>query len=201
MKKCIIFIIGLSLILSSVFIAGCASNAPSTSLPTFGSKLSTIEPIEMALKLSDLPSGFTIKEGTERTSSDVGQKAHANGWKKGYFVEFDRSGTGKTLETEMIMQDISVYPIDNVNQIMANAQSKILKEAYANETVEQLSDPKIGDSSQAFRVKKNIFGIPITSFVIYFAKGDVVETIIMTGTSADYATLNQLAKVAAAKIR
>ncbi|MCX5905340.1 MAG: hypothetical protein NTV89_18150 [Proteobacteria bacterium] len=211
MKKSIILTAVLLLILG-VFIAGCTSNTSSSSpspaqtttsqpssVQTTASQLSTIDPSHMALTLSDVPTGFTMKMGTERTSSDVSQTALADGWKKGYYVEFDKTNTA-IRDYEVLQQTISIYPINNLNQVMTEASTSLLKEANATITVEQLSDPKIGDSSKAFRIKSNILGMPVTKFSIYYVKKDVFEGLSMGGTSADYETLKQLANVSASKI-
>jgi hypothetical protein len=154
----------------------------------------------MALALSDVPAGFTIKEGSEKTTSDMSQEALANGWKKGYDVEFQRMNTA-TQDYEILEQTISVYPISNLNQVMTEATTETLQKANATTTVEQLSDPKIGDSSKAFRIKTSYLGVPVTSFSIYFIKKDVYEGLVIGGTSADYETLKGLANVSASKIR
>ncbi len=201
MKKSIIFT-GVLLLIIAVFVAGCTSNSPAstaTPVPTTP-QLSTVDPSDMALALSDVPAGFTIKEGSEKTTSDMSQEALANGWKKGYDVEFQRMNTA-TQDYEILEQTISVYPISNLNQVMTEATTETLQKANATTTVEQLSDPKIGDSSKAFRIKTSYLGVPVTSFSIYFIKKDVYEGLVIGGTSADYETLKGLANVSASKIR
>src|SRR5208337_1856034 len=205
MRKSIILTVAFLLILS-IFIAGCTSIS-STSIPTpvqtTAIQLSTIDPSEMALTLSDVPAGFTIKEGSERTSSDMSQEAHANGWEKGYYVQFERSSTGTNtgvVDFEILEQTISVYPIDNVNQVLDERGPEILQTANTTFKVEQLSDPEIGDSSAAFRIKTSYSGVPINGFDIIFVKKDVYEEVASMGTSADYETLKNLANVSASKI-
>jgi hypothetical protein len=216
MKRSIIFTIVMLLIIT-VLIAGCTSNssssAPSavatstTPLPvqTTGSQLSTVDPSQMALTLSDVPAGFTLKEGTPLTSSDVSPTNIADGWIKGYEVEFQRTNNGAStgvVDVEFIAQVITVYPIDNVNQVMTQTGTNMLQESNATVTVEQLPDPQIGDSSQAFKITgKTSSGTPMISFFITFSKDDVVETLAWAGTSADYSTLNNLANIAEAKIK
>ena len=67
--------------------------------------------------------------------------------------------------------------------------------------IEELSDPKIGDSSRAFRIKTTVQGIPVTMFVIQFIKKDVHEEISDGGLSSDFESLKNIAKTAAAKIK
>ena len=205
MKKRIILTV-LSLLIVTIFIAGCTSNtSPSAPAPvqTTASQLSTIDPSDMALTLSDLPAGFTIKDGTELVASDMEKSAIANGWEKGYSVEFDRTNNGLrtgNLDIEMLQQSINVYPIANLNQVMTNSANEELQLANATVTVTQLPDPKIGDSSQAFRETIKVAGLQLTQFYISFIKKDVHENLYMGGTSADYETLKNLANVSASKI-
>ena len=158
----------------------------------------------MALTLSEVPAGFILKEGTPLTFSDASQTSLANGWEKGYNAEFDRSipVAGSIIpDIEVIQQYISVYPINNVNQVITQGGTKVLQSANATFKVEQLSDPKIGDFSQAYKLNYNLKNEQISGFIIYFAKKDVVESFIMQGTSADYSTLDNLANIAEAKVK
>jgi len=205
MRKNIILTLA-SLLILSIFLAGCTSNSPtSTTTPvqTTASQLSTIDPSDMALTLSDIPAGFTIKDGTELVASDMAKSAIENGWEKGYSVGFERTNNGLRtgiLDSEMIQQSINVYPIANLNQVMTNSANEELQQANATVTVTQLPDPGIGDSSQAFRWTTEIAGIQVTQFYISFIKKDVHENLYMGGTSADYETLKNLANVSASKI-
>ena len=189
----------------AILVSGCTSNTLSsttTTQPT-QSQLSTIDPSDMALTLSDVPAGFTIKDGTVLVASDMETSAIEAGWEKGYSVEFDRSNNGLRTgipDVELLQQSINVYPIANLNQVMTNAGNEELQKANATVTVTQLPDPGIGDSSQAFRVEMKVAGIQVTQFYISFIKKDVHENLYMGGTSADYETLKNLANVSASKI-
>ena len=146
MRKNIILTLA-SLLILSIFLAGCTSNSPtSTTTPvqTTASQLSTIDPSDMALTLSDIPAGFTIKDGTELVASDMAKSAIENGWEKGYSVGFERTNNGLRtgiLDSEMIQQSINVYPIANLNQVMTNSANEELQQANATVTVTQLPDP------------------------------------------------------------
>jgi len=205
MKKSIIFT-GVLILIIAVFVAGCTSNSPAsttTPLPTTA-RLSTVDPSDMALTLSDVPAGFSIVEGSEKTSSDVSQESLGKGWEKGYYVKFQKvnSATGTGIpDMEIIEQTISVYPISNLPQVMTMVSTGILQEANATVTVDQLSNPNIGDVSQAWRIKTQLQGIQLTGFTISYHKKNVWEGLSMVGTSADYATLKNLANVSASKIR
>jgi len=205
MKKSIIFT-GVLILIIAVFVAGCTSNSPAsttTPLPTTA-RLSTVDPSDMALTLSDVPAGFSIVEGSEKTSSDVSQESLGKGWEKGYYVKFQKvnSATGTGIpDMEIIEQTISVFPISNLPQVMTMVSTGILQEANATVTVDQLSNPNIGDVSQAWRIKTQLQGIQLTGFTISYHKKNVWEGLSMVGTSADYATLKNLANVSASKIR
>ena len=90
--KYLLFIV---LLVAVLITAGCVNNQNTviSSTPTSEIKLSTIEPSEMALQLSDVPDGFKIIERSEMTNSDVSYFGIDNGWKKGYFVRFERVDT------------------------------------------------------------------------------------------------------------
>jgi len=206
--------LSIGLIILLVCIVGCTSTAPPTSqitkspsslqatpTPNPENKLSTIEPSEMALQLSDVPPDFTIKERSERTRSDVDKSAIAMGWKKGYYVEFKQINV-PTQDSVAIIQKISVYPLNNINQLLTQNKTDLNNITAAKKVqVAQLSDPKIGDSSQAFWVRSTDPNTPYLGFVIGFVKKDVYELIAIGGTSANYQTLKDIANKAAAKIK
>jgi hypothetical protein len=152
----------------------------------------------MALTLSDVPAGFTIIQGKELIASDMNESAIQNGWKKGYSVVFERSDNGlQNGDHTILSQSISVYPIENLNQVMTFARSeKVPIDSSVKFT--QLPDPGIGDSSQAFELTE-VNGV--TDLYISFVKEDVHENLYMNGRSVDYETLKNLAKASASKIR
>ena len=154
----------------------------------------------MALQLSDVPANFPLLERSERTRSNVTQSELDLGWIKGYYVHFQRVDLVKR-EGEFIYQTIDVYPIENVNQILALTKKTPLENANESVQVDELSDPKIGDSSEAFRFRIIDSNIQIIGYGIIFTKKDVVESIVAAGTSADYQSLEDLVKKAAEKIR
>ena len=80
----------------------------------------------------------------------------------------------------------------------------VIKAGYTQQwgntsVVEDLSDPKIGDQSQAFRIT-NTYDKSKT-YIIIFNKMDVLETFTMTGITTDYETLKELAKKAASNVK
>ena len=197
-------VISIGLIIILVCIAGCSTTPSTTQItptPTPESILSTIDPSEMALQLSDMPDGFEIGERSERTRSDVSQGALDNGWKKGYYVFFQRKESKELKDIEYISQYISLYPIEKIDQPLISAKKSLIDSSNDSYLVEELSNPKIGNSSQAFRVKRTVLGQHATEFYIHFVKKDVYETFIDIGTSTDYENLKSIAKIAAAKIK
>ena len=182
----------LLLLILSVSITGCSSVTPTT--PT--NQLSTKDPSEMALQLSDLPEGYQIQSRGETTRSDVSYifQDATYGWTKGYSVGFLNS------DGTFILHDISIFDIDQMDGILFLKGKSILVMSNATNSVDQLSDPNIGDSSKAYRIKRTIDGQTITAYTIVFTKKDVFEQVIMSGTMTDYEILKNLAKIAAAKI-
>ena len=192
--KYIYSVLTIGLIILLVCIVGCISTTPST--PEI--KLSTIEPSEMALQLADLPENYQIKERSEQVRSDVLKSALDLGWKKGYTVKFVQVDLNK-LEVTSIEQGISVYPIENINKSLSLQRYESTKYTANNSyTIDDLSNPNIGDQSQAFRITNKLDNSK--SYAIDFIKQDVFESLRMSGTFTDYETLKELANTAAEKI-
>ena len=161
-------------------------------------KLSTIEPSDMALQLSDVPADFTEYMRLENTRSDTNQSKLNMGWIKGYTVVYQRINSDKQ-QVETIVQTINVYPIENVSQVQALTKKFALESANENVQVDELSDPKIGDLSQAFRLRN--LNTQTTIYLLGFTKKDVDELIFARVTSADYNSIKNITKTAAEKIK
>jgi energy-converting hydrogenase Eha subunit F len=198
MEKLGIFFAVLIIIITLFFTTSVKSPQPEIPQPIPESKLSTIEPSEMALQLSDVPAGFSILERTERTRSNTTQSELDLGWIKGYYVVYKRINSDKQ-DAETIQQLINVYPFENVNHVQAYIKKFALSSANENVQVDELSDPKIGDSSQAFRIRN--LNNQMTIYIISFTKNDVVELILAGVTSADYESIKNITKTAAEKIK
>jgi len=187
-------ILTIGLIILLVCIVGCTSKTPSN--PEI--KLSTIEPSEMALQSDELPENYQIKERSEQVKSDVVKSALDLGWKKGYIVKFVQVDLNN-LEVTSIEQDISIYPIENINKTLSLQRVESTKYTANNSyTIDDLSNPNIGDQSQAYRITNKIDNSK--SYAIDFTKQDVFESLRMSGTFTDYEILKELAKTAAEKI-
>ncbi|MCX9014560.1 MAG: hypothetical protein OIN89_07180 [Candidatus Methanoperedens sp.] len=184
------------LLIIMVLLSGCTEQTSTTSetiKEQTKTKLSSIEPSDLILQVSDLPSNFTIKERAERVKSDLDEDAKNLGWKKGYSVIFIKGET--IFDMTAISHSISIYPIDNISKVL-----DIPRKSNENRTYDELSNPNIGDKSKAFRVTENS-GFETRSYMIEFVKMDVYEYISIGGTSTDYELLKELAKKAEAKIK
>ena len=192
--KYIYSVLTLGFILLFVCCAGCTSKEPSTP----GTTVSTVEPSGMALELGDLPDNYQIKERSEQVRSDVVQSARDLGWKEGYTVKFVQVD-GNSREATAIEQDISVFPIENINKTFSLQRDESTKYPANNSyTIDDLSNPNIGDLSQAYRIINK--SDHSKSYAIDFIKHDVFESLRMSGTFTDYETLKELALTAAEKI-
>jgi len=192
--KYIYNILTIGLIILLVCIVGCTSKAPST--PEI--KLSTIEPSEMALQSDELPENYQIKERSEQVKSDVVKSALDLGWKKGYRVKFVQVDLNN-LEVTSIEQGISIYPIENINKTLSLQRDESTKYTANNSyTIDDLSNPNIGDQSQAYRITNKLDNSKL--YAIDFVKQDVFESLRMSGTFTDYENLKELAKTVAEKI-
>lgn len=189
----------LALLLIIVTLSGCVQQNKEQKVPlTESSKvaLSTLEPSDMALQLSDFPGNFAIKERTERVKSDVREDAIDLGWKKGYYVRYARIGDS-ILDVTVISHFISVYPVENVSKVL-----NLPKKSDKNITYDELSKPNTGDNSRAFRITtKDEFGTEEKYYQIEFVRMDVYVSLYMVGTTTDYELLKGLAKKAEAKIK
>ena len=187
-------ILTIGLIILLVCIVGCTSKAPSN--PEI--KLSTLDPSEMALQSDELPENYQIKERSEQVKSDVVKSALDLGWKKGYIVKFVQVDLNN-LEVTSIEQDISIYPIENINKTLSLQRVESTKYTANNSNrIDDLSNPNIGDQSQAYRITNKSDNSK--SYAIDFIKQDVFESLRMSGTFTDYEILKELAQTAAEKI-
>jgi hypothetical protein len=195
------FFILMVLCAAALCIAGCTEttspnqlpNQPvvSTPSPTV-SKIAALEPSQMALGISDLPSGYSIFSTHVWTSSEIKPHEKNLGWIKGYTIAF--STDLKASEGSIIGQTISIYPAENMQKILAELKN----ERTGNLTVQidLLPNPKIGDNSNAYTwsIEKYRF------YEIHFTKKNVLEQIALSGSSIDYELLKTLVKKAADKV-
>jgi len=200
MKKVAILLIAL-MVISVGFLSGCTEQT--TDNPdnggTTSSKLSSIEPSEMALQLSDFPQGYELQDRGEKLASDVDEFGIGLGWKKGYMSTFTKIGDNM-FQVTRFEQSISIYPIENVSEVIA---LDICSEFESNESVmcEELSDPNLGEISRAFRLTvTEQDGSTNRYYRIEFIKMDVWEGLYIGGTVTDYEFLKDMAELAVNKI-
>jgi len=101
-----------------------------------------------------------------------------------------------------LRQTISLYPIQNMHRVFDLAKDEMVSPVNGGTgTIFELPLAKIGDQSIAY--KRENTSVPYSSpvYTILFVKKDVFETLEMGGTTTDYETLKDLARIAADKIR
>jgi hypothetical protein len=184
------------IILAAILLAGCtgqpqppAKIVPPTTPQQATPPLAPLEPSQMALQLSDYPQGYSIVERGEKLSSDVTPEARNLGYIKGYTM-LVRTIASNNIEYTIIGQTISIYPKENTIKVLALG---------LNSSWIKLSDPQIGDQSQAFRITDP--ETQLNRYIIDFSKNNVFERFIMVGTSTDYELLKSLAQKAVSKIQ
>jgi hypothetical protein len=170
------------------------------SSPTPESKLATIEPSAMALQLSDLPDGYSIKERSDVSYAEISPMARDEGWKKGYFVSFYRMNV-KNYDITGITQQISSYPLNRMTLIFDEVKNNLITRADASISVTELPFPKTGDRTIALRSVDANDQYGIITYTVIFTKKDVLEQIEMRGTTTDYEVLKDSAQKAASKIQ
>ncbi|MHB8164091.1 MAG: hypothetical protein ACYDDV_07040 [Methanoregula sp.] len=197
-----------------IILAGCTSHAPpatpapsATPVPASSQipekTLSTIEPVQMALVLSDMPGNFTLISKGERNASKMQPWQINQGWKKGYNIVLQRNDPGRS--GPQIAQFIAVYPKENAS-LMVDYQVDgnyldLARQSDAermNNSITELPSPGIGNFSRA--ISKHDKNDPDIIYFIAFSRYDVFEEIWGNGTAADYETMKQAAAIAAAKI-
>ncbi len=164
MRKCFI-VLAILLIILTVSISGCTSE----------NKLSTIEPSEMTLQISDIPENFILEKSSESVPSDVSQWALDHGWKKGYYVIYNKTDDIIPIPDTTITQYIAKFPIDNISLIIPNTVKNLKNQATENVSVDELSMPNVSDSSRMYRITTK--GVNAKTYVILFVKKDVYEMI------------------------
>jgi len=185
-------------------VAGCTSSAPVSPVPSPSpvpaSGLSTVSPAEMALQPEDLPGNFTLVEKGERDPSRMRDWAIDHGWKRGYYVDYVKTG-GNVYEDPIFEQVSSVYNAENISLIVPDTISswKSWPAEDSNVTVEEISLPTIGDYSRAMKASNRSDNSRM--YMIAFVKYDVYEQLQTDGNETDFEILRQMAVTAAEKIR
>jgi hypothetical protein len=145
----------------------------------------------MALDISDLPESYVNK--------------HEEGGEYYHTISFVKNESGnQVIEIE---EDIAIYASEEIARNIAGEKTWVEKfvanSAKYNTTFEYLTDPKIGDTSQAFKI---IYGKGIsansgnTEYIIDFSKNNASVELRMLGTKTDYDLFRELAGKALGKI-
>jgi hypothetical protein len=199
--------------------AGCAQPASPVPAAPVVVPVAQVNPAHLALTQSDLPPGFTLIEGREKTNEDLSKIALELGWQGGYAARFTRPATGGTGEVE-IMQSIAIYPVHTIPDVISLADRQGWSDnslAYTELTVQGLGDNTraISGKAGAQVVSQPSSSNPVIAgmkaqetaavsnndvVMIIFSKGNTFEAFRMTGTSPDIAQLVDLAHKAYAKI-
>jgi|WetSurMetagenome_2_1015567.scaffolds.fasta_scaffold04192_6 hypothetical protein len=191
----------ISILILAAIGAGCTgSPAPAPSpVPPAPATLSAL-----ALAQSDLPFGFTLVEGREKTLDDVGILARNLGWNGGYGISYALQGQDPGTTTT-ILQSIAIYPEENIPAIaaMSERQDRAIFNQSANLTLRGL-----GADSRGFFVSNQQEpgsepvdnGISPRAAEIIFSKGRIFEVVRMSGPGTDVSVLESLAKKAYAKV-
>jgi hypothetical protein len=154
----------------------------------------------MALQLSDLPDGYSIRERSDVSYAEVSPMARDEGWKKGYYVSFYRMNV-KNYDITGITQQISSYPLNRMTLIYDEVKNNLITRADASVSVTELPFPKTGDRTIALRSMDPNDQYGIITYTVIFTKKDVLEQIEMRGTTTDYEVLKDSAQKAASKIQ
>jgi hypothetical protein len=158
------------------------------------SQITTKDSSEMVLQVSDLPEGYVLKDRAPRVKSDVSDEGLNLGWEGGYYITFMK-GSGSLLDSSIIGQAISIYPIENISKTLSEPQNN------ENITYEKIDIEKIGDNSVAHKVTtKDGFLGDVVTYEVEFTKKNVYEDFVTAGVGNDFELLKELAKKAADKI-
>lgn len=197
------------ILLSVIFISGCTSTDSNSSLNSNitqqqtntilnnqtikNTNIATIaskEPSLMVLHVSDFPDGWKLQLEAERAMSDVSTEGISRGWIKGYMAAFTWQSKDNPFQISRIDQFISVYPIDKINP------NYIIEHSDENTTYEELSDPKIGESSKMYKVTEG----KTTYYRVEFYNKDILMILMVSGSIQDTGLLKQMATKAENKI-
>jgi hypothetical protein len=202
------FIALILIVVLGVSSTGCLSPAPTTlpqqtPLPAItpipDSTSATVQPGEMALQLTDIPSDYLLKDRSVVAFAEVASLTRDLGWQRGYRVTFYRMNREKD-DLTGIRQTISVYPPENIDKVYDIETEGIISQQNGTRRYE-IPFPAVGDNSIAFRETRVGDPQELAVYTIIFTKKNVFETITMGGTTTDYETLKDVVLKAADKIR
>ena len=171
---------------------------PAQPTATKTTPLPTITPVilpgpmgQKVLDLHDLPESY------EKEREEGGEFYH--------LVTFVKNESG--IRVTEIGENIGIFSSEDVARDLSDEkkwmEDFVASNAKYNTTLEYLPNPRIGDSSQAFRINHGINEGPAggkTQYEIDFSKKNVSVNLYMIGSKTDYQLLLELARRAAEKI-
>ena len=208
--------LGLALIAcAALFCAGCISS-PGTQaapVPAAPAQAANVSLAPLALAPADMPSGYTLLSGREKSAGEMGTLAKDLGWQQGYVTVYSLNDTAGQ---SAITQTIAVYAGKNMSDLVSLVYTTERQEKGLNFT--DLPLPATGPDTRAFiataadatpsstATEGTIMlaagtSAPSEGYAeVIFAKGDILEVIRMTGPGAHNDVLTPLAETAYAKL-
>lgn len=154
----------------------------------------------MALQLTDLPSGYLIRDRADISYLETDQTARNLGWKSGYKVTFYHLDQ-QYYDLTAITQNIDLYTPTTMNTVFSLREDEITGQDTGGSQLYELPCPSMGDHTYAYSITDPSDPYSSTSYSILFTKKDVYEELNMTGTVTDYELLKSLARTASDRIQ
>jgi hypothetical protein len=193
-------------VLASAGSAGCLSGGFGAT-PTY-SQAATVSPSpvttpgtaisDKALQLTDLPSGYILRDRSVVAYGEVSQLDRDLGWRQGYQVSFYRLDKKHDDMTDL-SQVIGIYPPENINEVFRIQRDALMPAGY-NASGYQIPFPIIGEQSVAWKESTGSSQGNVTAYTVIFVKKNVFEQIHMEGTTTDSEVLKTLSQLAAGRI-
>jgi hypothetical protein len=171
-----------------------------TPVPTTESPVSTVPLSQMALQLSDMPSGYILKDRSDISYPEIDQISHTLGWKAGYTVTYYRLNQQQYDMTE-ISQVIDLYSLASMNDVFNIGENAVTSQETGTTLIYQIPCPNMGQQTYAYRETDSQNPLSVTTYSIIFIHKDVYEQLTMSGTTTDFETLKGLAQIATDKIQ
>lgn len=212
-------VIGLCLIVCAALLdAGCTSTSGTGSVtPTHAATTAppaniTLAPL--ALTQADVPAGYTLVSGRQKSADEMSSVAKDLGWQQGYVTIYSTTGN-MTAGPTAITQTITVYGGKDISSIVSLVDSN--ERQQKGLTFSALALPATGADTRAFSaapvnatptISTGSLGLAGSSgttttegyIEVIFGKGEILEVIRMNGPGAQYDTLKSLAETAYARV-
>ena len=208
-------VIGLCLIVCAALLgAGCTSTSGTGSVTatpaatTAPSGNITLAPL--ALTAADVPAGYTLVSGRQKSADEISTLAKDLGWQQGYVTIYSTTGN-LTAGPTVITQTLTVYSGRSMADIVSLVDSNERQQkglVFSDRTL-----PATGADTRAFTAalvnattgSPGIAGSSGTTATqgyteVIFGKGEILEVIRMSGPGAQYDTLKSLAETAYARL-